>query len=688
MDIALLLIVAAVLFRPADWVKVSVLAVSAFCLLYVICSGLLFWIDQFSFKRALAGVFVLSAAGAVCGTLTELKAKRSLLDILPVRPTDVLPFVLAVVTLFMTAEKFELYHNGQDQGLYQAEAIELYMGNFEVVHSFEEFQILEREEDIEAYREMLRSTILGYYPLSGDYASAWSDRGKQIDVTSGMYHGVQTFPAILALGGRLFGLENMMQVQTVFLICSVLLIYYMLRNMGLSRFKSVAALSVFALSPLVLWISKTSFTEMILTLCYSLYLFLLTEQDTPQKRLLLSLPLVGFCFVHVSALLLYPVFLLAFVMLYLHSGKREYLWANVIMAVGLFAGYTMMGTIAPKYFFDNLRRLYFGSLITRENILYWVYAGALFTALVPLLLLPRLKNGQALYQKILSLRKAIPWIIALCGLVMLYRVIVTGYFTEPPGKNIYQWYGTGFINALGHTSFLAFCMATGGGVLIMLLWHVASQKKDELWSSPNKVVIWMLFLYCVLLQGTFFRPIVWYYYYYSRYLVFYIPIIAAAFGILLSELKNIKPWIAWSVSVALMLMFDAPLLTHQDLTTMEWENVFEVQALIPGDAAVVLSHDAAQYMGPQIRALTGAAIFPAFEDLEREFELLEKHYPYVYFLNMPNGPTPDYVTEGPFRIIYKDRTAHNEKGITMEWYFPIDYPESNRVIEIYRYQGF
>lgn len=673
-------------FREADIIKNITLAVFAFLTVYAVVSGLFFLADQFSFIHVLGAMFLLLAPFTIYCAVRLGKISGW------IRPCPYRRFLflsaLILATFFLSCSKFELFDTGQDQGLYQAEAIELYMGNFEVEHDFEEYQILEKEEDRKAYLAMLDDGLPGYYLLSNENTSVNRARQeKRISDVSGMYHGVQTFPALLALGGKLFGFTHMTQMQTVFLLCSVLLLYFALGNLRIPVKGRLLSMGVFLLSPLVLWVSKSSLTEMLLTMFMSAYLFLLTETDTRAGRILTAVPLVGFAFVHVSFLLLYPVFIGINVLLYVKKRCREYLLDNMIVSAGLCLGYFMMSRIAPQYFFDNCARLYIGNIITADNFLRWIYAGALLVCIFSAVL-ARFRKIGTIDSAVTSLCRFLPAVVLALLEIAFCFIIIAGYFREPDDRWFTIYYGQGFRGAFTHSSLYAFAMATGFAVFAGLL-VMAIVRYRLFLTDIVELCVFVLFIYCILFQSAFIRREVFYYYYYSRYLVFYIPVVSATAAVVLKRLEKLKKFkkiIVWTVflcSFGSMLRFDFPLLISMDDTCVEWENLMDLKEMIGEDSAVILGNGAVGLLGVQVRALTGAAIFPVFEDPSDELLLLQDHYSRIYYI--PDGP--GQLAQGfdldDFEVGYRD-TYFRWESPRQGGMFPLVFYKTRQELVLYK----
>lgn len=671
-------------FKNVDIIKNMVLSVSGFLMLYAVAAGLFFWADKFSFVHVLGSMLAgLAPFVLYCARRYGKTAYRAVLP----SYRQVLPILILTITAAgLSFSKFELFNSGQDQGLYQAEAIELYMGNYEVEHDFEEYRILESDSDKSSYREMLNRTITGFYPFAdaGNYWEPLPEEERKSDV-SGVYHGIQTFPALLALGGRLFGLENMVQMQTVFFVCALLLLYFANCNLQVPLGANLASLAVFLFSPLALWISKSSLTEMTLSLLMSAYLFLLTESDTRAKRLLSAFPLICFAFVHVSFLQLYPVFIGINLFRYVKKRSGEYLAANVLISLGLCAGYCMMARIAPQYFYDNCGRLYYKDIITADNFLCWIFAGSAFVCVCSLLML-RVKNMKRIGRTAFALSRYTPVLILGLLAVILRFICLIAYVRTPDGRGFTSYYGEGFPGAFTHSSLFAFAMSVGFAVFLFLLVMVTIKYRRFLETDTGTCILF-LFVYCILFQSAFFRKEVFYYYYYSRYLVFYIPIICVALALSFYWAGKLVNWIALAVSLCCMLVFDVPLLTRQDLTDLEWENLLDLRDAVKDDSAIILENGAARLLGAPLRALTDAAIFPVFEDISGEVELLQKNYSHVYYIP-DEVKQKDWLEMDLFALVYRDRYQSWEGMATgrLSGLFPLRFQSTVKEVLLFERQ--
>ncbi len=673
-------ILAALHYRYEEFhiVKLGTMAVALFWGIYGVTAGLFFLMDKFSFTATL-----LAMLGVVLIVDIGLFVKHGKKPLKPVFSweRDGVALALALVALLLTGSKFELFHTAQDQGLYQTEALELYMGNFEVEHDFEEYQILEKQEDKDAYQHMLDNTWYGYYPLKiGNYTSQLETKSD----VSGMYHGVQTFPAMLALAARLFGMKNMVQVQTVFYLCGIMLLFYAMCELKIRRGNQIFLTLVFMLSPLVLWISKASYTEMFLTMIICLYLLLLFEEH--DRKWMIALPLTAFSFVHVSYLMLWPCFWLVNAMLYIYEKNRQYIYANMVSAIGMLAGYFMMGHIAPEYFYMNCGKLYIGGIITADNLLIWILGLVVASCVVSFVMLRiALRPVQDLAVRLQKVKWLVP-LILLCAIVywIIYGIRI-GYFEVPESvwrPEMRQYYGQGLV-AFTHLGIYACAMATGFVILpVTIGWLVLRAGKIQ--EKSKQFILTFLFLYIVVFQCVFLRREIYYYYYYSRYLTYWVPVVCLLAAVCFEGWKKIVLLPLAVVSLSCMLYFDVAIIENKDDTIWEWESLEDLAATIPEESALIISGTELQRMlGPQVRTITETAVFPVFEDKDAQIQLLFEEYNSVYIL-AENEADINSWGKVQTEIVYRDPYLRSQTGSYVVGIYPTDIESEEKELILYQ----
>lgn len=682
-NIVLLFVGVMFLYRRTRVLYAAALSVTVFWIMYCVISGLFFVFDKFSFYNVLIFQSVLSVLWCLFCIRNNEQGIVFLFD-----KTDMWLLGLLLMALPFTLAKFEVFSTGQDQGLYQAEAIELYMGNYDVQHDFEEYQLLS-DDDKHDYMEMVNKNFVGFYPLSMRQWPTVKASEIKSDV-SGMYHGVQTFPAILGLSGMLFGLENMVDVQTIFLLCSIIFIYYIIYNLGIPIWQNIVMTLLFELSPLVIWVSKSSFTEMYLTLLMSIYLYFLMDKKNLKLKWLMGLPLLAFAYTHVSFLLLVPAFVIVNFVLYINEKNKQYLYVNVMCAVGLSSGYYVMSIIAPQYFFDNCSRLYYKSIVTKENFLIWIYALSCIIIISSFVLHYACIEKIKKYINTVYITKLLLFVSLISLSWMIIYGIGIGYLKNPEHQNIpwlFQYYGKGVV-AFQHLSLYAFAMAMGFVALPIIIGAFIKNAK-VLNNDIRYFSIGLLFVYMVIIQSAFIRKEVNYYYYYSRYLVFYLPIVSVMGAVLLRSCGKTL-WFFLSLSFVPMLIFDQALVRFKDDTYYEWEVLTDLQRAVEDNSAIILESETIQnILGPQVRAITKSSIFPVFRDLEKELELLNTHYDNVYFLSDDGTWTSDdpfLKYKDDMEVVYRDRYLYSKAAINSnKGIYPLEFTETEMELVLYQY---
>ena len=687
--------------------------VAVFCSFYVILSGLLFWGDIFSFERVLIAQTVLEAILVLAFEPTkDGRDDKFSFDNLK---WEALPLIIVLTGMIFTANKFEFYDCGQDQGNYQAEAIALMNGYCRVQHDFPEYRQLSSKVQTDAYTKMTEKWN-GFYRLrlvAGKYPTATESHVKS--PVSGVFHGIATWPALMALSGLLFGLSNLALVQTFAAIGAALLIYYSLEHMGMKKGVSLACALIFMLSPIVVWTTKSSLSEIILVLFLAFYIYVISSTKT--NKLWLALPLAAFAFFHVSFMSLVPGFFIIHVAGYALSKNDDYLYVNVFMALAMYLGSLMMANTAVQYFFDNLRRIYVGNIITYNNIITVIFIASL--AIIGLSLVAA--NGKLSCNLTKFIRwKNLPWLISSVAVGSLAYMVFYGYkiaFLLKPTDGckafLCSYYGTG-LEAYGHLNIYAFMMSTGYLILPIAIFYVikkrwwlqnetselcepcatvsGNQGEAQATTSENApFLLSLLFLYMVIIRSIFLNKDINYYYYYCRYLVPFVPTIAVVGGIVLNNFRKWAVNAVVFVSMGSMLFFNYPFLFDKDDTVCEWRILSELKNHVASRSAIILENSEVIQLGLDLKFLAHADIYPVFPDLSGELRELSDRYKHVYFLS--NDELTDMGNNsvlncdiGEFDSVYKSSycVSHATDGPTFT-VFPRTFSKKRRQVALYRY---
>ena len=390
------------------------------------------------------------------------------------------------------------------------------------------------------------------------------------------------------------------------------------------------------------------------------YLYFLLEKQG--KKWLISMPLIAYAFVHVSFLVMWPIFWIINAWMYVVKKDKQYIYANISNAVGLGIGYCMMGKIAPHYFYMNCQRLYIGNLVTPDNLVIWICVIALLSCIVSVALL---KFNKATPQKILECIQCNRWIVPILlvgSMIMWIRYGVEwGWMNSPEDyrrTELRQYYGEGMV-AFTHLSIYACAMATGFFILpITIGWLLRKGKKVQ--EKTESYMVLLLFLYVVIVQTVFFMPEIGYYYYYSRYMTPYVPIICMMAALCFENWKHKVLFPITILSFGNMLYFDAAILQEKDDTVWEWEILEDLATVMEEKQAVILyGAEVQNTMGPKLRAVAEVEVFPDFSDVQEQVAFLNGYYEHVYVLSM-NELEEIGVLSDEFEIIYRDRYQYRQ----------------------------
>ena len=363
--------------------KIILCLVHVILIFGVIASGL-FAINKFSYKLTL----VLEVVVIVIFTVIMYSKKKNIIKKVKISKNKdfLIPIFICLCTLPFILQKAELFGMGQDQGVYQTEAVALATGKTSIYHDFEEYEILDEQQKIE-YRKKIKKSLTGFNfnnETEKKYTTLFNgDIGSRV---SGGYHGIHIFSALLGGSLKIFKMEGMLYIQTILYLLSICIFFYANKNLKFPNYVSVCTTSLFAFSPIIVWISKTAYSEMPLILIVVLYLYYITLRN-PDKMEILSLGTVSFYFAvyHVIFLILYPVFVLIHILKNVETGNKYYIFSNIITAIGLYYSAIYMSTASARYYYDNLERLYLKPYVTAYNIKQYILILAVITVAVSIL---------------------------------------------------------------------------------------------------------------------------------------------------------------------------------------------------------------------------------------------------------------------------------------------------------------
>ena len=634
---------------------------------------MLFTADQFTLFRAVLGTAIFLTVLLVGACIVLRKRHGTLLRLLHWEEsihTVWIPLVVVILALPLVLTKNELFGMGQDQGVYQVVAINLMNGLTDRQQDFAEYYTLSSTDQTE-FADAIKHYLVGYDMAPENYPDTVYDR--TVSPVSGIYHGIPTYPAMLALFGKLFGVSHMVQLETVIWVCMIFLVSFLCRQMQWKRLTEFLACTVCAVSPIVIWVAKSSLTELFLAVILLSFVLLIT---TPNRSHGLSiLPIAVFACYHVSIYTMVPLFVVLYGALYLFRRKTQYA-VLMLSTIGLYlASYFAMRHVQPFYTMNNYRSLFTGDItvfnittvVTVVSIVAFVICG-----IYCLILHRRAKRFDA--NAFLEMAQQHTWV----------KVIFSLFLLLPVTYILYKALSQGMVGELRYLTLTGYAIQTGFFLLPVTGIIVLFRMKTVL-EKPETMVLYAMFLYCILVYAAFLRFQIEYYYYYARYLAPFVPI-AVLFAAMVLDKCN------WKVTVPLLTAgvlvvapFDKFLATAKDDTRMQWSVLMELTEKIDETNCVVVDTELMPQIYLPLRSMTGAATYPELENAVEQVDQLSEQYDTVYYLTTD---TSILQYSDSYRCVYRNTAHHSEDDLNHNgklFPMPLAFLEYDEPICLYQY---
>lgn len=650
--------------------KLAAFTVCGFFFLYMIVSAGFFWVDCFSFEGALAVCLGVEAVLAVYYTVSRSKMTGVSFwkHLLPVVSFDCkrywIPVVIALVALPFTWNKFELYSMGQDQGTYQVKALALMEYDTHNYIEMEEFTKLETPEEKQKYLDFVYGQNNLYLPRVIEETK--TDASEFTNIV-GTIHGLPTYSALLALWGKLFGYEDMIGVQTVLYLTLIFITYFICENLRLKKLSAVFVTLMTAASPIVLWLSKSSLTEIGITLIICVFLYFLTGEEPSHMCML---PIIVFAFFHISLYAFMPIILIVLAVMYLARRDRGYLSAIAGSTIGYAIGAIWAFDIAPYYSYGNyseLGRITGGLLGEKVLIPLIVSIGALVTLFCALLRREKAEKRLFAWMEKVSAKKQ-GLLKAAYLLIRLFLVLSVAFFVY---KGIIQGETTTACEYLQISTYIYM----SGILLIPLIYIVLFCKPQKLLKNEIYVNLVLLFLYCVVMYSMVMRVKILFYYYFARYAALFLPVIFLIGAILLEQMNRKLAVILAAVMFLTFVPYDKGLALQKDHSRCEWEFLGDVCEYIGAEDAFVVGPDEQQivFIFP-VKLLTGCDVYYADEQLDEQLSGLAQKYEHVYYMDYDTVFEDAYGTSHALQDMQVSKVYTNWNHLSYLDYFNITNP--------------
>lgn len=505
-------------------------------------------------------------------------------------------FAILFVGVLLTVNRFEFFGMGQDQGVYQTKAILLTEEINDNYYTIKENELLTNDIDKNSLNKFVKfqRAGLGIYALQDNANRGTISIDKEYPYTA-IFHGISNFPALLSITGKIFGIEGIMYILPIFYLLSISLMYLICRiNLGLSRITSDIITTIFTISPIILWVSKSALTEIVLTLIILLFIYVLTSKEEKDKKML-WFPVAAFSFTHVSIYTIIPMFVVIFAWLITQKRDKSYLISGIISILSYLAGLVAMGYSSPQYTFDNYGPLL--KIIHGVPNATYIFPLAIIGTFVAILLLIGLylfcknKDISSITKEIFA---KVILILMILGLLYILYKWFNNFYVGTINRSWNNYKSKDFINSIQNYTFSAFIFWSGIILVPINLIFIIIKGKNY---SGHTIILMFMFVYCIVIYSAFLRLKIPYYYYYSRYLAPFISIILILCALFID--KHYRAVIITGItSIIILLPFSLKLVFFDDASRIDFKSFININNIIienESDKIIVIDNDLSPY---------------------------------------------------------------------------------------------
>lgn len=413
--------------------KQIVISIMFFIIQYYLFSVVFLWIDRFEVRHILTVIFIVD----VCLCFfwrKKIIEKIKNTNLLFSRDDLVILGILVLLIPFIFVKSQDI-RTSSDMGMYFEWTVKLTGDNTGVSRYLNEIGQISENVDEGVYR--IQEQLDGVYT-----------RAEHINGTIEYeYHSLPTWVTLMALFAKSFGIYNAAQVLTLLYAITVLCCYFTCENIGKSPKNKYLSITIFALSPIIMYVAKCTLTEIAYINILFFALLCLSESDKKIKYLSgVGFGLLGF--IHISNFMY--VFAIYLILMYISICRKEKTYGSINLINLAMFGISLFYANFISHFYteSQLSRLNFLGDEPKE-IVKWLLLILLICGGLQIFILV---ISEKFLDKIIKIIQCIMPI----GLIFLEIVIIIGFFI--------QGYYLGFTDKY----------ITGGGT-----WHLRSEYADQ-----------------------------------------------------------------------------------------------------------------------------------------------------------------------------------------------------------------
>lgn len=550
------------IYNEIELPKLVALSISSFLSIYIIVSGILFGLDIFSIMLSLCISLIVSLSILALLIMGRPRQKNKICinikELIGV-------IILCVCVLPIIFQRNGYFCMAQDEGGYYVKALYLGEGINDNILKASEFETINSDRYSSYLQESIDDIVVGFHdPLHDleylhDAGIMKSRYDKYKEGGYGRFHGILTFPAMLALFGEIFGYSNMGYLQLVTYYLYIILCFYALKEMKMNSYLIYSLTFACAIAPPLVWCGKSYLTEMYLAVINVQVLMCFLEEGVKRKTFAL-LPIIAFCFYHISAFVFIPLYYVIYLYFFFQRKNKVYLVDNIILIIGYLWGYIANICMNMQYVVSNYNgHLSFMNLNSARALTAAVFIIAILAVGFSMLIMTVGKAQKwmeavwdnTIYVKLPSILKI--GIIVL-GSISVFRAL------DP--------------EVVERSSLAAYICLSGIFAFIIGVLYFFSTKMI---CTDEFFCISLYFLYCIVLLSIFYQQLMAFYYG-ARYIAPYMSIIFIFAGMVFKARKTRYFFceLICLMSIKYMLIYDIVLIKHQDDTRVQTEVLFDI----------------------------------------------------------------------------------------------------------------
>lgn len=631
----------ALAFRKSDVLRIVAVGTGLYLAGYAVLSGMLIWWDKFSIKRG--AVCVLAVAVLI--DIVLLLAWTGGFPKVSFKWKEYVPLaiILVVATFISCGHRAGFYNMTQDEGGYVARAF-CYIGGYNANRiRFSEMNNVLNEWERGFYFDRL-GELTAYYNWD-----VTDDTTGQL-IAEGVTHGINTFPAVLALWGAMFGIKSMPGILTLCYLLFLCCVWLICENYKFKPWVKITLTTVMMFSPIVIWCSQNTLSEIVLAMFIALFYALITENARKRVTFISAIPVMGACFLHVQMAMLMPAVIVIYVINYVRTSHKGYLNALTMVMLSFGFGFSMMHKVAYDYVEKNFGHLFYktGYLFYMGNfrLVIWL----IVIACILMIIVLRILAAKGIVVKAIHaarheerLGKFMKLLISLTVALLLVYFIYYGI------AHVYK-----YELEISRMSFMGLLQMSSFVILPLSLAAIIKKGNEwftnRLYATSVTALLSVLLLYCIIVI-----PQIYFYYYYARYLAVFVFMAVIPAGYILNKLnaKILAPVVG--LGTVVMVWQSRALYKDQDLTYCQYDMVQKIVSCISAKDVVLINEEGYQchsvFLLP-VKMLSGADVYFVDKDnLDIQKQIYDQLYDDVFLLTYDIG---QYTDDHSWKPVYRD----------------------------------